>query len=190
MHIFKGLDLFGRGQFSFLSAYLMKNCYTCLPHIHIDVFTLPPSDCWIAFNSMTLHSFYVEHYMWERFTANITFKTRLGSNSKPYVHKVFSISLTIFLVVRNLLSPIQDIPTDSRVQGTYCKQQHKIQPLTSNALLAILQNLIYLQPLRRTSNRHLSLKVCLPSIKSILTSTRLQNQSYYFGRNYSISPSP
>lgn len=90
----------------------------CLPHIHIDVFTLPPSDCWIAFNSMTLHSFYVEHYMWERFTASITFKTRLGSNSKPYVHKVFSISLTIFLVVRNLLSPIQDIPIDSRVQCT------------------------------------------------------------------------
>lgn len=166
MHIFKGVELFGRGQFSFLSAYLMKNCYTSLPRIHITVFTLPPSDCWITFNSMTLRSLDVEHYMWEKFTASITFKTCLGSNCKPYVHKVFSISLRIFLVVRNSLPPTQDIPTDSRVQCTYHKQQHQSQTPTFNILLAILQNLIYLQPLWRTSNRYLSLKVCLPSKKA------------------------
>lgn len=120
MHIFKGADLLGRGQFSFLSAYFMKNSNRNLPCTYTAVFTPPPSDCSIIFHSTTLLSFDVEHYIQKGFTAGITFQIGLGSNSKPHVHNVCSISLTIFSVVRNLLSPTQTISTDSRVQCTYC----------------------------------------------------------------------
>lgn len=53
MHIFKGVDLFGRGQFGFLSACFMKKRYPSPTCICIAVFTSPPSDCSITFNTMT-----------------------------------------------------------------------------------------------------------------------------------------
>lgn len=116
----KELTLLAGDKSAFFQPVLWKKCYRSPPSICIAVFTLPPSDCSVIFNSMTLLSFDFEHCIWKGFTASITFKTGLGSSSKPYVHNVCSISLTIFSVVRNFLSPIQDVSTDSRAQCAYC----------------------------------------------------------------------